>query len=77
MTRAHIYGHDLGLYEPADGGLVTDVVVLARVVRYDDDGDATDSLLVSSTRNTDGIVLSGILSAALSATEAWEEEDTP
>ena len=76
MTRAHIYGHDLGLYEPAEGGLVTDVVVLARVVRYDDDGDATDSLLVSSTRNTGGIVLSGILSAALSATE-WEHEDTP
>lgn len=77
MSRAHIYGHDLGLYDPEDGGLITDVVVLARVVQYDDDGDATDSLLVSSTRNTGGIVLSGILSAALSATDAWEEKDTP
>lgn len=77
MTTApiNIYGHTLNLWQPDDGGLITDVVVLARVVRYDDDGDAADALLMSATRSTGKIVQAGILSAAMDAAGAWGRED--
>lgn len=74
-TPTDIYGHTLNLWQPDDGGLITDVVVLARVVQYDDDGDATDALLMSATRSTGKIVQAGILAAAMDAAGAAGGED--
>lgn len=74
-TPTTIYGHTVGLWQPDDGGLITDVVVLARVVRYDDDGCAEDSLLMSTTRSTGMIVQAGILATAMDAAGAWGQED--
>ena len=75
MSPAILYGHDLDLFDPDEGGLVTDVIVLARVVRYDDDGRAEDSMLLSSTRNTGGIIQAGMLSAAHSMSQNWTPEE--
>lgn len=41
-----LYGHAVDLRDQGDG-YVTDVVVLARVVRHNEDGDAYDSFLAS------------------------------
>lgn len=56
-----IYGHTLDLPEP-DEGIVVDVMVLARVVRYEDD-QAFDDLLVGCTPQTGGIVQLGMVQA--------------
>ncbi len=77
MSTAILYGHDLDLFDPDEGGLVTDVIVLARVVRYNDDGRAMDAMILSSTRNTGGIIQGGMLSTALDLSQNWmlEEDD--
>ena len=61
----NIYGHEVELTEPDGDEVVTDVIVLARAVRYDDDGHAQDSLLMTSTRTTTSMVASGMFTFAL------------
>lgn len=75
MSTVILYGHDLSLFDPDEGGLVTDVIVLARAVHYDDDGRAADSMILSSTRNTGGIIQAGMLSAALDLSQNWTPEE--
>ena len=58
----HLYGLPVELAEPPEGVIVTDVVVLARGVRLDD--QSSDTLLVASTDSTAGIVYRGMLAAA-------------
>lgn len=56
-----IYGHKIDLPEP-DEGIITDVMVLARVVRYED-VSACDDLMIACTPQTGGIVQLGMIKA--------------
>lgn len=62
------YGHEIELTEP-DDGVVTDVIIMARSVAYDDEGNAYDDLLWTSTRQTTGMIQDGMLSRARQAFE--------
>ena len=76
-----LYGHTVDLQEQGDG-YVTDVMVLARVIRHDEDGDTYDSILVSATPQSTGIVqigmthvLTRILDSPFAFDETGDEED--
>ena len=69
----NIYGHEVELTMPDANEVVTDVIVLARAVWYADDGHAQDSLLMTSTRTTTGMVASGMLAFALDMPEEDDE----
>lgn len=64
-----IYGYKIDLPEP-DEGIITDVMVLARVVRYDD-GSACDDLIIACTPHSGGIVQLGMIHAY----SDYDEED--
>lgn len=48
----NLYGHEMSIEEPALGSLVTEVLVIARQVEYDERGRAMDGLLISSSNST-------------------------
>ena len=60
----NIYGHEVELTEIEDGEMVTDVIVLARMVSFDSDGDASDTISIRSSRQTTGIIQQGMLTTA-------------
>ena len=61
----NIYGHEVELTALADDdGVVTDVLVLARTVRFSDDGRAEDALFTSVTRSSTYMLQMGMLHAA-------------
>ena len=60
----NIYGHEVELTEVEDGEMVTDVIVLARIVSFDSDGDASDTISIRSSRQTTGIIQQGMLTTA-------------
>lgn len=62
----NIYGHDIELID-TEGEIVTDVIVLARTVRHDDDGCLQDSLIVSTTRTTTYMLQAGMIQCAAEA----------
>ena len=51
-----------------EGDIVTDLVVIARVQRLD---DTDDSLILSGTENTGGIVFHGMLTTAVLQHTQW------
>lgn len=57
-----LYGHaiDLTTADDVEDGVVTDVLVVARAVRYNDEGRAEDALLISATDSTSSIVQQGM-----------------
>lgn len=59
-----IYGHEIELEPDDDGGMVTDVLVIARHVRLTDDGRASDTVSMSGTTQTTGIVQGGMIATA-------------
>ena len=72
----NLYGHDIDLTALADDdGMVTDVLVLARTVRFSDQGRAEDALFISGTRSTTYMVQLGILHAALESLGMEDLED--
>lgn len=66
-----INGCEIEIDAPDDGGLVTDVVVLTRVVRHSDDGRLADSILINSTTQTTGIIQAGMLAVADGIVNDW------
>ena len=66
-TRTQIYGLDLDLYNPEGGGFVSDVVVIARSVYPGEDGKNHDSLLLSSTDVTTGLIQEAMIGKAIQA----------
>ena len=60
----NIYGHEVELTEIEGGEMVTDVIVLARMVSFDSDGDASDTISIRSSRQTTGIIQQGMLTTA-------------
>jgi hypothetical protein len=61
-----IYGKKIDLQPLGpEGGIVTDVMVLARVVRYGAGPRAEDVILVSSTDSTTGVIAQGVLNDAM------------
>ena len=60
----NLYGHEVELAQIEDGEMVTDVIVLARIVSFDSDGDASDTISIRSSRQTTGIVQQGMLTTA-------------
>lgn len=60
----NIYGHEVELTQIEDGEMVTDVIVLARMVSFDSDGDASDTISIRSSRQTTGIIQQGMLTTA-------------
>lgn len=58
-----IYGHQVELQSPGEG-YVSDVIVLARSVALDEDGDPEDSLLISESATVTGLVGTGIVTTA-------------
>lgn len=57
-----VYGQEIELTEP-DGGYVTDVIILARVIKHGDDGKMYDQLMVSATETTTGMIFDGMVQA--------------
>lgn len=57
-----MYGHTIDLTPIDEGneGVVTDVLVVARAVRYNDDGKPEEALLVSATDTTTPILQQGM-----------------
>lgn len=71
----NIYGHEVELAQIEDGEMVTDVIVLARMVSFDSDGDATDTISIRSSRQTTGIIQQGMLTTAERIqTAGWAHE---
>jgi hypothetical protein len=57
-----IYGHDIDLPEQEDlTGVVTDVIVLARAITYDDNGEADETIIVRHNPNISHIVRRGLI----------------
>lgn len=72
-----VHGREVTLDDlnPEDG-FATDVVILVRVVRVLDPTTSEDSLHISSTSDTTGIVQEGMLSVARqSVSKSWEHND--
>ena len=74
MSSTEIYGHHINLPEPNPGGMVTDVIVLARIVHMDG-AQTRDMLAMTATTQTTGIVQLGMISAAGASCSEWDEED--
>lgn len=72
MSSAEIYGHRVSLPEPDDGGMVTDVIVLARIVHMDG-AQTRDMLAMAATPQTTGIVQLGMIAAADASCSEWDE----
>lgn len=64
-----IYDKTIELAE-LETGVVTDVVVLARVIQYDRTGRARDEVVVSSTDSTTRVLTQGLLNEAMLQTSA-------
>ena len=58
----NIYGHEIEL--AGQESHITDVVILAREIIYNDDGTMADALLTRATPNTTWITQLGIIEAA-------------
>lgn len=71
----NIYGHEVELTQIEDGEMVTDVIVLARMVSFDSDGDANDTISIRSSRQTTGIIQQGMLTTAERIQVAGWEHD--
>ena len=72
----NLYGHDVDLTALADDdGMVTDVLVLARTVRFSDQGRAEDALFISGTRSSTYMLQLGMLHAALESLGMEDLED--
>lgn len=74
-TRTQIYGLDLDLHNPENGGFVSDVVIIARSVYPGKDGKNHDSLLLSSTDITTGLIQEAMIGKALQALESYYIEE--
>lgn len=77
-----IHGHDVPVEDIEDAdGIVTDVLVLTRVVSFNEDGQAQDHLVITGSRTTTGMVIDGMVREAqrqsdLAAEEAsWSLDD--
>lgn len=55
----NLYGLELDL-EEVDDGIVTDVVVLSREIRYNKEGEAEEALLISATPSTTPMLMQGM-----------------
>lgn len=64
-----IYDKTIELAE-LETGVVTDVVVLARVIQYDRTGRARDEVVVSTTDSTTRVLTQGLLNEAMLQTSA-------
>lgn len=71
----NIYGHEVPLEDIADAdGIVTDVLVLTRVVSFNEDGQAQDHLIIAGTRTTTGMVIDGMVREAQRQSDTAAEE---
>lgn len=61
MASVEIHGHTIDLEPAEDGEHVTDVLVLCRVVRFAPGGKMEDTLTISSTPQTTGMIQRGML----------------
>lgn len=57
-----IYGHEIELELPDSH--ITDVIILAREIIYNDDGTMADAILMSSTPNSTYIMQRGLIETA-------------
>lgn len=64
---ATLYGRTIDLEPDDDGGMVTDVLVIARHVRLTDDGHTEDCISISATTSTGRIMQTGMIHAAADA----------
>ena len=61
MSTVNIHGHEIEISPPAQGCVITDIIILSRSVHVD---DQDDDIEIATTNNTTGIVTTGILRAA-------------
>lgn len=71
----NIYGNQIDLEQPDDNEIIVDVVVIARSLRHGKDGRLEDSVLVSSTDSTTGIIFDGMLSAVTNGEYVEVDDD--
>lgn len=55
-----IYGIEVELEPPTDGAMITDVMVVAREVIFEN-GRPQDTTLISASQNTTGIIQQGMV----------------
>lgn len=60
-----IYGHDMDLTQQLDGEVITDVIVIARTVHYDDTGRAHDNVLMTVTKGATEMIQQAMLNYAV------------
>ncbi|GAB3191822.1 hypothetical protein [Nesterenkonia suensis] len=74
MSETTIYGHAVPLEELEPGDTVTDVIVLARAIRMEDDGTISDALLATGTPQTTGLIQEGMAAHLVRRINTPEEE---
>ncbi|MDY6054365.1 hypothetical protein [Micrococcus sp.] len=73
---ATVHGQTIPLTPIDDGEIVTDVIVIVRTLKFDENDRAHDFVYVDQTRSTTEIVTTGMLTAAEQvAMGYWEPED--
>jgi hypothetical protein len=59
----NLYGHEIEIPE-VEGGIITDVMILARAVNYSDEGRAQDEILIAASPGITGMIQDGMLRQA-------------
>lgn len=67
MAAIEVNGCDVEEAEQRPGEFITDVVVLTRIVRHDDDGNLMDMVDIRATKQTTGMIQRGMLLEAMDA----------
>ena len=68
MATADIYGHSIELEPLRDDEVATDVIVLIRRVKHNDETEKLeDAISINNTENTTGMLQRGMLHEALDA----------
>ena len=75
-----IHGQEIALEDTEPGEVATDVMVIMRTVRHnDEDGRLQDAITIGCTTQTTGMIQRGMLDAADAITDhyrgrAWDDE---
>lgn len=59
-----IYGHEFTMPELNPGDIITDILIIARCVQHDEDGNLTDCIVRGWTPNTTPVIRAGLIDAS-------------
>lgn len=67
MDMMDVNGHQVAAAERRPGEIITDVVVLTRIVKHDSRGNLMDMVDIRATQQTTGMIQRGMLAEAMDA----------